>query len=128
VARKAGGLPSMRVSAATLLVGALLLAGCGGSTTTHARAPQSGTTAKHVQQSAAGVLDSLSIMRAYARYVVCMHVHGVAYVAPRRSSLRLLKALFARSAPYRAANLACYTTLAAGNRAVAGRIPSVGSG
>jgi hypothetical protein len=36
--------------------------------------------------------------------------------------------LYARSATYRAANLACYTTLAAANQAVAGRMPAQGSG
>ncbi len=120
----------MRVSAATLLVGALLLAGCGSSTPTtssQALAPRSATTATHAKQGAAPVLDSPGAMRAFARYVVCMHAHGVRHVPARTSALRLLKALEADSATYRAANLACYTTLAS-NQAVAGRMPAQGSG
>jgi hypothetical protein len=124
------GLPEMRVSAATLLVGGLLLAGCGGSTPTtssQALPSRSATTATHAKQGAAGVLDSPGAMRAFARYVVCMHAHGVRHVPSRTSAPRMLKALEAGSATYRAANLACYTTLAA-NQAVSGRMPAQGSG
>ncbi len=120
----------MRVFAATLLVGALLLAGCGGSTPTissQALGSRSATTATHTEQGAAPVLGSPGARRAFARYVVCMHAHGVRHVPDRTSALRLLKALEAGSATYRAANLACYTTLAA-NQAVAGRMPARGSG
>jgi hypothetical protein len=121
----------MRVSAATLLVGVLLFAGCGGSTPTtssQALAPRSATTATHANQGAVPVLDSPGARRAFARYVVCMHAHGVRHVPARTSPVRLLNALYARSATYRAANLACYTTLAAANQAVAGRMPAQGSG
>jgi hypothetical protein len=118
----------MRASAATLLVGALLLAGCGSSTPTttfsQALAPRSATTVTHAEQGAAAVLDSPGAVRAFPRYVVCMHAHGVRHVPARRSPVRLLKALEASSATYRAANLACYTTLAAANQAVAGRMPA----
>ena len=120
----------MRVSAATLLVGGLLLAGCGGSTPTtssQALASRSASTATHAKRGAAGVLDSPGAVRAFARYVVCMHAHGVRHVPARTSPARLLNALYAGSATYRAANLACYTTLAA-NQAVAGRMPAQGSG
>jgi len=119
----------MRASAATLLVGALLLAGCGGSTPTtssRALAPRSAATVTHAEQGAAAALDSPGAVRAFARYVVCMHAHGVRHVPARTSPVRLLKALYARSATYRAANLACYTTLAAANQAVAGRMPTRG--
>jgi hypothetical protein len=115
----------MRVLAATLLMGALLLAGCGSSTPTtssQALAPRSATTATHAKQGAAGVLDSPGAMRAFARYVVCMHAHGVGHVPVRTSPVRLLQALEADSATYRTANLACYTTLAS-SPAVAGRMP-----
>jgi hypothetical protein len=125
------GLPAVRVSAATLLVGTLLLAGCGSSTPTtssQALASRSATSATHAKQGAPGVLDSPGAMRAFARYVVCMHAHGVRHVPARTSPVRLLKALEADSATYRAANLACYTTLAAANQAVAGRMPVQGSG
>ena len=118
----------MRVSAATLVVVALLLAGCGSSTPTtssQALAPRSPTTVTHAKQ---GALDSPGAVRAFARYVVCMHAHGVRHVPARTSPVRLLKALEADSATYRAANLACYTTLAAANQAVAGRMPAQGSG
>jgi hypothetical protein len=120
----------MRVSAATLVVGILLLAGCGGSTPTtssQALAPRSATTATHAKQDAASVLDSPGALRAFARYVVCMHAHDVRHVPAHTSPVRLLNALYARSATYRAANLACYTTLAA-NQAVTGRMPAQGSG
>ena len=120
----------MRVSTATILVGALLLAGCGGSTpatSSQALAPRLAITATHAKQGAASVLDTLGAMRAFARYVVCMHAHGVRHVPARTSPVRLLNALYARSATYRAANFACYTTLAA-NEAVAGRMPARGSG
>jgi hypothetical protein len=66
-------------------------------------------------------------MRAFARYVVCMHAHGVRHVPVRTSPVWLLNALYARDVTYRAANLACYTTLAV-NQAVAGRMPAQGSG
>jgi hypothetical protein len=121
----------MRVSVATLLVGALLLVGCGGSTPTtssQALASRSATTATHAKQSAAPVLDTPGARRAFARYVVCMHAHGVRHVPARPSPVRLLDALYARSATYRAANLACYSTLAAANQAVAGLMPAQGSG
>ncbi len=121
----------MRVSAATLLVGTLLFAGCGGSTPTtssQALASRSATTVMHAKQDSAGVLDSPGAVRAFARYVVCMHAHGIRHVPARTSPVRLLNALYARSATYRAANLACYTTLAAANQAVAGRMPAQGSG
>jgi hypothetical protein len=110
-----------------LLVEGLLLAGCGGSTPTtssQALAPRSATTVTHAKQGPAGVLDSPDAMRAFARYVACMHAHGVRHVP---SPVRLLNVLHARRATYRAANLACYTTLAA-NQAVAGRMPARGSG
>ena len=116
----------MRVSAATLVVGTLLLAGCGSSTPTtssQALPSRSATTVTHAKQGAAGVPDSPGAMRAFARYVVCMHAHGVRHVPARTSPVRLLNALYARSATYRAANLACYTTLTA-NEAVAGRMPA----
>jgi hypothetical protein len=45
-------------------------------------------------------------MRAFVRYVVCMHAHGVRHIPTRTSPMRLLNALYARSATYRAANLA----------------------
>jgi len=124
------GLPEVRVSSAALLVAALLLAGCGGSTPTtssQALASRSAAAATHAGQGAAPVLDRPGVKRAFARYVVCMHAHGVKYVPARTSALRLLKALEAGSATYRAANLACYTTLTA-NEAVAGRMPARGSG
>jgi hypothetical protein len=106
---KGGWVYLKRVSAATLLVGALLLAGCGDSTSTtssRALAPRSASTVTHAEQDAASVLDSPGAVRAFARYVVCMHEHGVRHVPARRSPVRLLNALYARSATYRAANLA----------------------
>ncbi|HSZ13811.1 MAG TPA: hypothetical protein VK790_07235 [Solirubrobacteraceae bacterium] len=80
-------------------------------------APRSATTVTHAKQGAAPVLESPGALRAFARYVACMHVHGVARVSARTSPVRLPNA---RSATYRAANLACYATVAA-NQAVAGR-------
>ncbi len=101
----------MRVSAATLLLGALLLARCGSSTPTtplQPLAPRSTTTATHAKQGAAAVLESPGAVRAFARYVVCMHAHGVRHVPTRTSPVRLVNALYAHSVTYRAANLACY--------------------
>ena len=120
----------MRLSTATLPVGALLLAGCGSSTPTtssQALAPRSTTIATRVKRGAAGTLDSPGAKRVFAHYVACMHTHGVRHVPIRTSPVRLLNALEASSATYRAANLSCYTMLEA-NQAVAGRMPAWGSG
>ena len=93
-----------------------------------ALAPRSASNVTHAKQGAAAVLDSPGAIRAFARYVACMHAHGVRHVPGRTSPVRLLKALEAGSATYRTANLACYTTLAAANQAIAGRMPGRGSG
>ena len=96
-------------------------------TSSQALPSRSATTATHAEQGAAGVLDSPGAKRAFARYVVCMHAYGVRHVPAHTSPVGLLNALYAHSATYRAANLACYTTLAA-NQAVSGRMPAQGSG
>ncbi len=117
----------MRMSAAILLAGVLLLAGCGSSTPMPATSSRALTSRSNAKQGAKGVLDTPGAMKAFARYVVCMHAHGVKHVPAHTSPVRVLKALYAHSATYRAANLACYTTLAT-NQAVAGRVPAQGSG
>jgi hypothetical protein len=69
------------------------------------------------------VLDSPGTTTVFARYVVCMHAHGVRHVPARTSPVMLLKALEASNTTYRTANLACYMTLEAANQAIAGRCP-----
>jgi hypothetical protein len=91
-----------------------LLAGCGGSsrpphTATAHPSSGSGSTAENP-------FNGVWFKDAEARYVACMHAHGVTTVPGPGVSAARIKALTARSAAFRAGIIVCYDELVFGQR------------